>query len=214
LALFSKKWAYRACHAFCAYVIWSVRMLCGLKVEIRGTPPTGGAVVASKHQSFFDIIVIFNAVPEGKFIMKRELLRTPFVGQYATRIGCIPVDRGKKGAAISKLKMDVARELGDEGQLIIYPQGTRVAPGVNAEYKVGTGLLYAQLGFPCTPTATNIGVFWPKRSILRKRGTAVVDFLPVIEPGMGVKDFMARIETEIETVSEELLDEAGFVRPV
>lgn len=212
-ALFSRAGAFAACHSYCVWVIFTARLLCGLKSEVRGTPPAGEVVVAAKHQSFFDIILIFHAVPHGKFIMKRELIWTPFLGQYAMRLGCVFVDRGKRGAAITKMKEDVAKSAADPGQLIIYPQGTRVAPGVSHPYKVGTGLIYEQLGQPCVPVATNVGVFWPKRSLLRKPGLAVVEFLPPIPPGLPVADFMKRLERDIETRSDALLDEAGFSRP-
>ena len=72
-----------ACKTYCRWVIFTLRLLCGLQCEVRGTPPTAEAVIAAKHQSFLDIILIFNAVPAGKFIMKRELMYAPFLGQYA-----------------------------------------------------------------------------------------------------------------------------------
>ena len=209
-ALFSRRGARVACKTFCAWVILSLRLLCGLRSEVRGTPPRGEVVIAAKHQSFLDIILIFNAVPAGKFIMKRELMFAPFLGQYALRIGCVPVDRGKRGAAITKMKADVAKGAAEPGQLIIYPQGTRVAPGASKPYKVGTGLLYEQLGQPCVPVAANVGVFWPKRGILRKPGLAVVEFLPEIAPGLPVAEFMERLEREVETNSDRLMRDAGF----
>lgn len=209
-ALFSRRGARVACKTFCAWVILSLRLLCGLRSEVRGTPPRGEVVIAAKHQSFLDIILIFNAVPAGKFIMKRELMFAPFLGQYALRIGCVPVDRGKRGAAITKMKADVAKGAAEPGQLIIYPQGTRVAPGASKPYKVGTGLLYEQLGQPCVPVAANVGVFWPKRGILRKPGLAVVEFLPEIAPGLPVAAFMERLEREVETNSDRLMADAGF----
>jgi 1-acyl-sn-glycerol-3-phosphate acyltransferase len=209
-ALFSRKGARIACKTFCRWVIFSARVLCGLRSAVRGTPPMGEAVVAAKHQSFLDIIIIFNAVPAAKFIMKRELIYAPFLGQYALRIGCVPVNRGRRGAAITKMKADVQAGAAEPGQLVIYPQGTRVAPGVTMPYKVGTGLLYEQLAQPCYPVATNVGVFWPKRGILRKPGLAVVEFLPPIEPGLAVAEFMARLENEVETNSNRLMLDAGF----
>lgn len=212
-ALFSRNAALMACHTYCAWVILTARVMCGIKSEVRGTPPTDEVVIAAKHQSFFDIILIFHAVPRGKFVMKRELLYAPILGQYAMRIGCVPVNRGKRGAAISKMKSDVAKGAADPGQLIIYPQGTRVAPGVSRPYKVGTGLLYEQLGQPCVPVAANVGLFWPKRSLLRTPGLAVVEFLPRIPPGLTVAEFMTKLETEVETHSDRLMAEAGFVAP-
>jgi 1-acyl-sn-glycerol-3-phosphate acyltransferase len=210
-ALFSPKGARAACKAYCRWVIFTLNLLCGLRSEVRGTPPTGESIIAAKHQSFLDIILIFNAVPAGKFIMKRELMYAPILGVYALRIGCVPVNRGKRGAAIAKMKADVAKGTAEPGQLIIYPQGTRVAPGVSRPYKVGTGLLYEQLAQPCYPVATNVGVFWPKRGILRKPGLAVVDFLEPIAPGLPVNEFMSRLEAAVETRSNELMAEAGQV---
>ncbi|MDQ2066364.1 lysophospholipid acyltransferase family protein [Xinfangfangia sp. CPCC 101601] len=209
-ALFSRRGALAACKTYCRWVIFTLRWLCGTRCEVRGTPPTGEVLVAAKHQSFLDIIMIFNAVPSGKFIMKRELMYAPFLGQYAMRLGCVPVDRGKRGNAVTKMKADVAKGAAHPGQLIIYPQGTRVAPGVEMPYKVGTGLLYTQLEQPCVPVATNVGLFWPRRGILRKPGLAVVEFLPEIPPGLPVKEFMRQLESVVETHSDKLQAEAGF----
>ncbi|WP_136645199.1 1-acyl-sn-glycerol-3-phosphate acyltransferase [Tabrizicola sp. YIM 78059] len=209
-AMVSRRGARIGVRTYCRWVIISLRVLTGLRCEVRGTPPRGEALVAAKHQSFLDIILIISAVPAAKFIMKRELLYAPFLGQYALRIGCVPVDRGKRGAAIAKMKADVAKGAAEPGQLIIYPQGTRVAPGAKMPYKVGTGLLYQQLGQPCHPVATNVGLFWPKRGILRKPGLAVVEFLPPIAPGLPIPEFMARLEEDIETHSNRLMAEAGF----
>ena len=207
-ALFSRDWAFRACHAWCRFVRWAAAWMVGLRTEVRGRPPTGEVIIAAKHQSFLDIILIFGAVPRGRFIMKRELMYAPLLGQYALRIGCVPVNRGKRGAAIAQMKDDVERGRMDAGQLIIYPQGTRVAPEDKKPYKVGSGVLYEQLGQPCAPVAANVGYFWPKRGVLRRPGTAVVEFLDPIPPGLPIAEFMARLEREVETASDRLLEEA------
>jgi 1-acyl-sn-glycerol-3-phosphate acyltransferase len=209
-ALISRDMAYAAIHVYCRWVRFTAATLVGLRSEIRGPVPQGEVIVAAKHQSFFDIILLSSVLPRPKFIMKRELMWAPFVGQYARRIGCVPVDRGKRGAAITKMKEDVAKGATLPGQLVIYPQGTRVAPGDAKPYKHGTGLLYEQLGQSCVPAATNVGVFWPKRGILRHPGLAVLEFLPPIAPGMPVPDFMARVEAEVETASTRLMREAGW----
>ena len=207
-AMISRDWAFAACHAWCRFVRWALRVGVGLETEVRGTPPTGEAVIAAKHQSFLDIILIYGAVPRGKFIMKRELMYAPFLGQYALRIGCVPVNRGKRGAAIAKMKDDVEKGRAEPGQLIIYPQGTRVAPDDKKPYKVGTGVLYDQLGQPCVPVSTNVGHFWPKRGFLRKPGCAVIEFHDPIEPGLPIKTFMKTLEKTVETGSDALLREA------
>ncbi|MGR3271947.1 1-acyl-sn-glycerol-3-phosphate acyltransferase [Thalassococcus profundi] len=209
-ALVSRRGAWVACSSVCRYVRWSAAWMIGLRSEVRGTPPTDACLVASKHQSFFDVFVVFSALPAGRFIMKRLLMWSPIVGQYGLRIGCIPVDRGKRGKAIKQMVEAVRDGADHPGQLIIYPQGTRTAPGVKAPYKVGTAVLYDQLGQDCVPVATNVGLFWPKRGIYRKPGLAVVEFLPRIKAGMDPRAFLSLLEEQIETASDRLNAEAGF----
>ena len=156
--IFSQKGASLAANIYCWWVVWSARWMIGLKVQVRGTVPTGEVLIAAKHQSFFDIIVIFNCLERSKFIMKRQLLFTPIVGQYAYRLGCIPVNRGKGAAAIRKMLADVASGRVAPGQLVIYPQGTRVAPGDKKVYKMGSGVLYRELQQDCVPVALNTGI--------------------------------------------------------
>lgn len=203
--------AFAAVHSYCRWVRWSAARIVGLKSEIRGPVPQTEVLIAAKHQSFFDIIMIISAVPRPKFIMKKELLRAPVVGWYATRIGCIPVDRGKRGEAMKKMVADVKSGRFAAGQLIIYPQGTRVAAGAQKPYKIGVGVLYNELGQPCVPAATNVGVFWPRHGLLRKPGMAVVEFLPEIPAGLPLAGFMRRIEAEIEGASNTLMAEAGLI---
>lgn len=209
-ALVSRRGALTACQSWCRWVRWSARWMVGLRTEVRGTPPTDEVLIAAKHQSFLDIVLIFGAVPAGKFIMKRELMWAPVIGQYALKIGCVPVDRGKRSLAIKKMVSDVGKGRQEPGQLIIYPQGTRIAPGVKAPYKVGTGVLYDELGQDCVPVAANVGLFWPRKGIMRKPGTAIVEFLPRIPAGQDRRQFMRELEAKVETASTALMQEAGF----
>ena len=210
IALVRRDAAFDAIHAYCNWVRRSAAFLVGLRSEIRGEVPQDEVIIAAKHQSFFDIIMIVSAVPRPKFIMKKELLWAPILGWYAKRIGCVPVDRGKRSQAMTKMIADVKAGTQAPGQLIIYPQGTRVAAGASKTYKVGVGVLYNQLAQDCVPAATNVGVFWPRHGILRKPGLAVVEFLPRIPAGETVETFMATIEPVIEGASRRLMAEAGF----
>lgn len=209
-AIFSRRAAVLACRSYCWYIQWCAGWMIGLKCEVRGTPPEGEALIAAKHQSFLDVLMIYGALPAGRFIMKDILKFAPIVGQFGLRVGCIPVKRGKRGAAIKKMIADVEAGRSMPGQLIIYPQGTRIAPGVKAPYKVGTGVLYKEMNQPCVPVATNVGVFWPKRGVLRKPGVAVVEFLEPIGPGQELEPFMAQLEDAVESRSSTLMREAGF----
>ena len=194
MAIIRRDAAFDAIHAYCRWVRWSAAFLVGLKSEIRGEVPQDEVIIAAKHQSFFDIIMIVSVVPRPKFIMKKQLMWAPILGWYAKRIGCVAVDRGKRSAAMAKMVADVKAGAELPGQLIIYPQGTRVAAGAVKSYKVGVGVLYSELGQDCVPAATNVGVFWPRHGLLRKPGLAVVEFLPRIAAGGTVGDFMAEIE--------------------
>lgn len=208
--LLDRRGARSACKNWCRWALWTLRVICGTRFEIRGTPPEGEVLIAAKHQSFLDAILIFLHLPRGRYIMKRELVWAPIIGQYALRIGCIPVARGKRAQAIRQMKADVSAGRSDPGQLIIYPQGSRIAPGARAPYKAGTAALYDMLDQPCVPVACNVGLFWPRKGIMRYPGTAVVEFLPAIEPGLSHSSFMRELETRIETRSDALMKEAKY----
>jgi len=205
--------AHAAVTTYCRWVRWTARWMVGLRSEVRGEIPTGECVIASKHQSFFDIIIIVSVVPRPRFIMKRSLVWAPILGWYARQLGCVAVDRGKGHLAVQQMVDGVTDPAAPKGQLIIYPQGTRVAPGAHRPYKIGVGKLYGMLDQPVVPAATNVGVFWPRTGIYRKPGLAVVEFLPPMEAGLTVEDFMARLEDRVEGASERLMAEAGFRGP-
>ena len=150
-AIVDRRGATAGIRTYCQYVRWSASWMIGLKSEIRGIVPTTEVLVASKHQSFFDIIMICSVCPRPKFIMKEGLKRAPILGWYALRIGCVPVERGKRREAMRQMMEGVREGTTDPGQLIIYPQGTRVAPGAHLPYKVGAAVLYEETGQPCVP---------------------------------------------------------------
>jgi 1-acyl-sn-glycerol-3-phosphate acyltransferase len=209
-AIFDQRGAFAGVHTYTRWVRWTAAWMVGLRTEVRGPVPRDEVLIAAKHQSFLDIIMIVSVVPRPKFIMKQSLKWAPILGWYALRIGCVPVDRGKRAEAIRQMVAGVKAGTQEPGQLIIYPQGTRVAPGVQKSYKIGTAILYEETGQPVVPAATNVGVFWPRTGIYRKPGLAVVEFLPRIDPGLGQRAFMERLEREVETASDRLMGEAGF----
>jgi 1-acyl-sn-glycerol-3-phosphate acyltransferase len=211
-ALLDRAAAHRVVRIYGQWVVWSAGWMIGLKAQVRGPIPDGAVIVACKHQSFLDILMLAAVLPHASFVMKQELARMPVLGWYARRIGCVAVDRGKRSAAIKQM-MDGVTATDGQGQLVIYPQGTRVPPGEKRPYKVGAGQLYLALGRPVVPAATNVGQFWPKRSLMRHPGTAVIEFLPVIPPGLDLRSFMQRIEDQVETASDRLMAEAASNLP-
>ncbi|MER2507414.1 MAG: lysophospholipid acyltransferase family protein [Amaricoccus sp.] len=209
LALWSVAGAHRTIKAYCAGVFWLLRVICGLRVEVRGEVPAGDVIVASKHQSFLDIIILAHALPRPSFIMKKQLRWAPILGLYALRIGSTPVDRGRRSQAMKEMVAHVETAT-EPRQLVIYPQGTRVLPGAKLPYKSGAGVLYDRLGKACVPAATNVGVFWSRRGRYRHPGVAVLEFLPPIPPGLPIQEFMRRVEGVVEENSDRLMREAGF----
>lgn len=207
LAIYHRRYATAAVRAYCAYVRWSARVIVGLRSEVRGVVPQDEVIVASKHQSFFDIIILVSVLPRPKFIMKASLRYAPILGWFALRIGCVPVNRGKRAEAIRQMMAGVTAGDAPAGQLVIFPQGTRVAPHAYLPYKIGTYVIYEETGQACVPAATNVGLFWPRHGILRKPGLAVVEFLPPIPPGQDREVFMETLETRVETASNSLMDE-------
>lgn len=209
-ALFNRKAVYTFVKTYARYCRWSLAWIAGVKTEIRGEVPTDVCMIASKHQSFLDVILILSVAWQPRVILKRELHYLPVFRFFGARMGNVPVNRGTRGKAIIKMKVDVESGKNLPGQLLIYPQGTRIAPGVKAPYKIGTGLLYEQTEMDCVPAATNVGVFWPKRGVYRKQGVAVLEFLPRIPAGLPREEFMGRMEQEIEEASDKLMREAGM----
>jgi len=209
-ALFDRRMAYVFVKSYARYCRWSLGWMTGLKTEVRGEIPTDVCLIASKHQSFLDVLLILSVAWQPRVIVKREVHYLPVFRFFGSRIGNVPVNRGTRGKAISKMKSDVESGKNLPGQLLIYPQGTRTAPGQKAPYKIGAGLLYEQTEMDCVPAATNVGIFWPKRGVYRKQGVAVVEFLPKIKAGMPRDEFMAEMEQVIESASDRLMAEAGF----
>ena len=103
--------------------------------------------------------------------------------------------------------------IADGREIIIFPEGTRRAPGAPPDYKTGVILLYDALGVPCVPVALNSGLFWPRRSLIRRPGTIVVEFLEPIPPGLPKAEFRKRLTEAIETASSRLLAEAKAKEP-
>jgi 1-acyl-sn-glycerol-3-phosphate acyltransferase len=210
MAIWSARGASIVVRAYAGATLWCLAVICGLRVEVRGEVPQGDVIVCAKHQSFLDILIFARFLPRVSFVMKRELRWAPILGLYALRIGSTPVARGRKAQAMKDMVAHVEKAGDEPRQLVIYPQGTRVAPGAKLPYKIGAGVLYERLGKPCIPAATNVGVFWGRRSTYRRPGLAVVEFLDPVPAGMPIPVFMARVEAEVEGNSNRLMREAGF----
>jgi 1-acyl-sn-glycerol-3-phosphate acyltransferase len=187
-----------------------LRVIAGIKVEMRGVEriPTGGCLVAAKHQSFWETFALFPLFADPSFIMKRELGFIPLFGWFALKAQMITVDRGARSAALRSMAEQARRQTAAGRQILIFPEGTRRAPGDPPAYKYGVVHLYSELNVPCVPVALNSGVFWPRRKFLRRPGTIVVEVLEPIQPGLAKSAFLEELVAAVETASDRLLVEA------
>lgn len=189
---------------------WLLRRICGLDFEVTGREhlPDGPCIVASKHQSAWDTIAMPVIFPDPAFVLKRELLRIPLFGLYLSKAGNLAVDRSGGAKALRRM-IAAARPIVAEGRkIVIYPEGTRTAPGRRVAYRPGVAALYHQLRLPVVPVALDSGLYWPRRSILRRPGTIQVEIRPPIPAGLPRREFLRRLEDEIEDTSEALLRRA------
>jgi 1-acyl-sn-glycerol-3-phosphate acyltransferase len=187
-----------------------VRVIAGVDCEIRGREkiPAGPLIVASKHQSAWETFALLTLFDNPLFILKRELTWIPFFGWLLIKGRMVAIDRRRGKEALAAMNERARVELGQGRQLIIFPEGTRRPAGAEPRYKFGVAHIYAAEGVPCLPVALNSGLFWPRRSILRKPGKVVVDILDPIPPGMEKDAFFARLQEEIEAASNRLIAEA------
>ena len=141
------------------------------------------------------------------------MYKRQFHGWFSHKFEMIPVDRDKGPAALRRMLREARKRVADGREIIIFPEGTRRAPGAPPNYKTGVVLLYEALGVPCVPVALNSGLFWPRRSLERRPGTIVVEFLDPIPPGLKKAEFLKRLTDAIETASTRLLAEATAKEP-
>ena len=156
-------------------------------------------IYAAKHQSAWETVVLALILHTPVIVLKRELLRLPILGWCFRKSGCIAVDRSAGMKALRKLREDAVAAAAAGRSVLIFPQGTRVAPGASHRYEVGVFALYEATGLPVVPIALNSGHVWGRNSWLKRPGRIAVEFLAPIEPGLARRDFMDQLETAIET---------------
>lgn len=196
-------------------VLVLLRLVVGLDCEVRGRErlPRGGYILALKHQSAWDALIVPIVLGDPAVVVKRELLWFPIYGWYAARSGSIGIDR-KGGAGALRRMVAAARPVIAAGRpVVIFPQGTRAAPGLSLPYQPGVAALYQALGVPLVPAAVNSGLYWGRRSFLKRKGRIVLEFLDPIAPGWPRKKLMGEIERRIENATARLVREGQTAPP-
>lgn len=189
---------------------WGMKYICGASTEIRGLErlPEEPLILTPKHQSMIDTLLPFLFLKDPCFILKKELMYYPIFGMYAAKTRMIAIDRNGSTKALKEMTARAKEAIEDGRSLVIFPEGTRIPPGVHEPLKPGIALLYKELGLPCVPVALNTGYCWPAKGIPRHSGHMVMDILPEIEAGLNRKAFMKTLEERLERGTFPLLRES------
>ena len=205
-----RSWAMAGLKAHARTSLWLLKWIVGTEFEVRGKEhlPEEGCLVVSKHQSAWDTFALIPLFRDPAIVLKDELKWIPFYGWFCVKFEHILVKRDRAALALKRMIGDARDRLEDNREIVIFPEGTRQAPGAPPAYKPGYAALYEGLNVNCVPVALNSGLFWPRRSFRRFPGTIVVEFLEPIPPGLPRKEFKARLENAIEDASARLIEEA------
>jgi 1-acyl-sn-glycerol-3-phosphate acyltransferase len=210
LLLGPRRWAMQGLRLHGLASLWWMKVICGTRIEVRGRDklPEGACLVAAKHQSAWDTFALIPVFRDPAMVMKAELGLIPLYGWFSHKFQHIFVKRDRGPSALKALLRD-ARQRAEQGrEIVIFPEGTRRAPGAPPDYKPGFLALYEGLGLRCIPLALNSGLFWPRRSFLRYPGTAVIELLDPVPPGLPRAEARALIQERIETACARLIAEA------
>ncbi|HLB80812.1 MAG TPA: lysophospholipid acyltransferase family protein [Dongiaceae bacterium] len=187
-------------------ILWLLAATVGLRHRLARPENrvSGPAIYAAKHQSAWDTLVFMTLLDRPAYVVKRELTFVPLFGWYLLRTGMIPVDRAGGAKALRRMAAAARAAVADGRPLVIFPEGTRVAPGARHPYHPGVAAVYGQLGVPVVPVALNSGLFWGRRRFVKRPGVITLEFLPAIPPGLPRRAFMAELERRIESASARL----------
>ncbi len=211
LLLGPRSWAMAGLKAHGRASVWWLRILCGTRMAVIGRDklPPGPVIVAAKHQAAWETFALVFLMRDPAMIMKNELMSIPLYGWFSRKFEMIPVKRELGPAALRLMVKEARKRAAQRREIVIFPEGTRRAPGAAPDYKPGVLLLYEDLKVPVCPVALNSGVCWPRHSFLRFPGTITVEFLDTLPPGLPRREFMERLEAAIEPASARLADAAA-----
>jgi 1-acyl-sn-glycerol-3-phosphate acyltransferase len=208
--LLPRRLAYRFGRSWADLILRLCAAIAGLGYEVRGREhlPKGPAIIAMKHQSAWDTFAVAVVFDDPAIVLKQELLWIPFYGWYLWKSGMIAIDRKAGPQALRKLVAAGKRAAAIGRPLVIFPEGTRTAPGTHRPYQPGVAALYRQLDLPLVPVAVNSGLFWARRGFLKRPGRITLEILPPIPPGGERHQVMQELERRIETATARLVAEA------
>jgi 1-acyl-sn-glycerol-3-phosphate acyltransferase len=197
-------WAIRT---YTRRMLWAMEALAGIRIDLRGQEklPEGAFIIAAKHHSWGDGFVMFANVPNLSFVTGDHMERFPLVGAILRKFGAIIVDNCGGPEARKALSESAAQVAREGRRILIYPEGNLARPGERFRYRTGVFYMSRDFDLPVVPVATNLGCFWEQTSKIKTPGTATIEFLDPIPPGLERSEFLARLEAIVETRSQELI---------
>jgi 1-acyl-sn-glycerol-3-phosphate acyltransferase len=201
-----RRWACRTRDVWASLVLALLKYIAGVDHRVEGLENVlrGKILVAANHQSAWETLAIHTIFPDPVIVLKRELLMIPVFGWFIARLGMIPIDRNAGASAVKTMIREARERSNTDRPIVIFPQGTRSAPGLEAPYQHGVYALYRVLGVPLCPVALNSGLHWSHDTFVKRPGTIQVRILPAIPPGLGRSAFMNQLETAIQDASRDL----------
>lgn len=202
-----RSWLIRAGRFWCRLVAGLLAGIVGLRYRTVGTEniPVGPVVFAMKHQSAWETLTLPLFLKDPAVILKRELEWIPFFGWYLARHRMIAIDRSAGASALRQVVAQARERLSEGRSVVMFPEGTRTAPGAPPDYQPGIAALYAGVEAPVVPVALDSGLFWARREFAKRPGRITVSFLRPIEPGLPRREFMQRLQDAIEAESDRLV---------
>jgi 1-acyl-sn-glycerol-3-phosphate acyltransferase len=193
---------YRITSGWAHLMLFLLRVICGIRYRVIGAEhiPQTPSIVLSKHQSAWETLAFQLIFPPQVWVLKKELLLVPFFGWGLAMTSPIAINRSSKKAALKQIVEQGKDRLKRGFWIVVFPEGTRIAPGKKGRYGIGGAWLATHTGAPVVPVAHNAGHFWGKNALIKRPGTITVSIGAPIDPaGMEPGELNATVESWIET---------------
>jgi 1-acyl-sn-glycerol-3-phosphate acyltransferase len=208
---FSRKFLWKIFRFLTSNAMFLMRVILKIKCKFEGLEILDAMkkseqpfIIACKHQSGVETVIFSLFMENFTILAKEEMRNIPLLGAYMKHLGFIFINRRGGRQAIECLLKNGAESVRNGRPLLIFPEGSRTKFGHRGKYHFGVALLYEQLQIPVVPVALNAGAVWQSKSVVKFPGEITVRVLPVIQPGLGARDVMHKIENEIEMACAEM----------